>query len=327
MFDYVSSIEKLNKIFDDITSNTKPEKIYREYVNLLDDIMIMSRNGEIDEVSKNELSKTIIKINEKFIGYFKNKKIKNRKVNIFSRIKYALAQLNNKNGLALVFSGLILLPVLFGFHYSFFNNDNYKPEIYIPAAIAYFFVVTIILFLHVGGEYMMDLVRNESYFVDYESELTTKQILFLLNHKDEKELIAQYEVCIDLEKHYEVVMWDIGKFLLTGSAAALPLAIQSLTYNSDGYILGFVILMFSIVLYNVFLFLSKRYRASIRKFRNSAELIEKELKWLPYKYAYKLEDKSFGDPIRVWTIFVALYVVIISGATFIFLKYILFQLF
>ncbi|PAT01661.1 hypothetical protein CI105_05295 [Candidatus Izimaplasma bacterium ZiA1] len=302
------------------------EELYLDYKILLDEILELSRLGELSLSCKNKLSKKVIEINNNLVDYKPKKtlfnKIWDQGKNLILGFTHALSKLKYKNGFALLFTLGLLAFVLCWKRYPFLLINDFDYNQYKIISSVYFAIVSFILFYHIGGEYMKDKTRNENYFIDQKSEFVTKQLLLVSNHSKE-DLIEQYKICIELEKHYERVMWDIGKVLLTGSAAALPYTLYILNGDEKNYSIAIVALLLSIVLYNVFLFLSKRYRGSIRKFRNSAELIEKELKWLPYNYAYTLEEKSFGNPIKVWTIFVGLYGIILSGATFIFLEYIL----
>lgn len=195
---------------------------------------------------------------------------------------------------------------------------KYKTDlsVYIPFALGGYIMYLLLLLYFTGNERTNDKIRYEDRYMTEGSKVQTKAIL--RNSSSNTDLIEQYKISVSSEHYYETVMWDIGKILLTGSAASLPVAftVMNSTFE-NGKEIGYGAILFSIIIYTVFLFLSKRYRASIRKFRNSTNILEEELNWLPFTYVYTLEPQSFGNPIKIWTIFVSLYGVIITSGVWI----------
>ena len=233
--------------------------------------------------------------------------------NFISKLKESFKKINIKDWIAIFFAIISFMIVVI---YYFFTR--FSIGILIFAIVGTILFISILFYLMMN-EHFNDKIRENDFYISEDSKIVTEEILNDVNITSDQ-WVEQYKLCVESEHYYESIMWDVGKILLTGSAAAIPLAISVLNNSNYDKSLGVAIIIFSFVLYTVFLMVSKRYRASIRNFRNVARIIEDKLNFLPLKYVYDFEKKGFGNPMRMWTIFVTLYGFLITGCMYVVLS-------
>jgi|GEM_PF-3555521 len=126
-------------------------------------------------------------------------------------------------------------------------------------------------------------------------------------------VLVQYKLAVQSEQFFEKTMWDIGKLLIPISISAYPIVMLKGEGNEG------VAFLLTFILYTAFLLIAKRLRASIRLFRDLAKKLEKKIDGLAYEFVYELEKKAYGNPVKIWTILMILYFVIIDFGIFIFI--------
>jgi hypothetical protein len=131
--------------------------------------------------------------------------------------------------------------------------------------------------------------------------------------KDEtiKNLIMQYQICIENELSYEKIAWLIGAIFVPASLTITAIGLNEKDSIVSPIVIGFILFITWILLFN-------RFRISIRLYRDCAKRIEEILGLFSISYVYDFSLEKYGSVIRVWP-----YLVTLSGFYFNFTLFIL----
>lgn len=115
-----------------------------------------------------------------------------------------------------------------------------------------------------------------------------------------KNLVAQHKICVENERFYEQIAWQIGAFFVPISLTlgALSQTPQLLRRN--------IAVVGGCALFLTWVFLFGRFRTNIRLYRDCAKLIEEMIGFFALTYVYEFCFERYGHVVRVWPFLVTL---------------------
>lgn len=154
------------------------------------------------------------------------------------------------------------------------------------------------LLSHIKATKLPDNVRMEiAHRVEYSVEQLGKEQAL-------KNLVTQYQVCIENERFYERVAWQIGAIFVPVSLTLSGVGLTKQISPAFPVVSGFALFITWILLFD-------RFRTSIRLYRDCAKLIEGMLGMFSVSYVYDFLFEKYGSVVRVWP-----YLVTLSGFYF-----------
>jgi len=142
---------------------------------------------------------------------------------------------------------------------------------------------------------------------EVEKEITHR-IDYSIKQSDQKEtlknLVTQYQLCIESERFYERIAWQIGAIFVPVSLTFSAIGLTGHISPEFPIICGFILFVTWILLFN-------RFRTTIRLYRDCAKLIEEILGMFAVTYVYDFLFEKYGSVIRVWP-----YLITLSGFYF-----------
>lgn len=154
------------------------------------------------------------------------------------------------------------------------------------------------LLSHINGTELPDNVQKE---IVHRVEHSVEQF-----GKEEtlKNLVTQYQVCVESERFYERVAWQIGAIFVPVSLTLSGVGLTKQISPEFPVASGFTLFVTWILLFD-------RFRTSIRLYRDCAKLIEGMLGMFSVSYVYDFLFEKYGSVVRVWP-----YLVTLSGFYF-----------
>jgi len=119
-----------------------------------------------------------------------------------------------------------------------------------------------------------------------------------------KNLVTQYQICVENERFYERVAWQIGAIFVPVSLTLSGIGLTKQISPAFPIASGFALFATWILLFD-------RFRTSIRLYRDCAKLIEGMLGMFSVSYVYDFLFEKYGSVIRVWP-----YLMTLSGFYF-----------
>ncbi|MBP6820229.1 MAG: hypothetical protein KA368_01735 [Acidobacteria bacterium] len=115
-----------------------------------------------------------------------------------------------------------------------------------------------------------------------------------------KNLVAQHKICVENERFYEQIAWQIGAFFVPISLTlgALSQTPQLLRPN--------IAVVSGCTLFLTWFFLFGRFRTNIRLYRDCAKLIEEMIGFFALTYVYEFCFERYGNVVRVWPFLITL---------------------
>lgn len=113
-------------------------------------------------------------------------------------------------------------------------------------------------------------------------------------------LWRQHQVCVDNEKFYEQIAWQVGIIFVP---VGLGLGTLGLQQNQAP---GPVAIIAGFLLFATWVLLFRRFRTSLRLYRECAQIIEQLIGMFAVSYVYSFAFHKYGPVIRVWPYLVAL---------------------
>lgn len=115
-----------------------------------------------------------------------------------------------------------------------------------------------------------------------------------------KNLITQYNVCVENEKFYEKIAWQIGSIFVPLSLTLGTLSLTQQVPHSSFPAVG------GCILFLTWVFLFGRFRTTIRLYRDCARLLEGLLGFFAVTYVYDYCFEKYGRVVRVWPFLVTM---------------------
>lgn len=149
---------------------------------------------------------------------------------------------------------------------------------------------------------LLSISQSETH-EDIKYEIKTRlQSCIQLFGKEEalKHLAAQHRLCVENERFYEQIAWQIGAIFVPVSLTLSALSQTQQVLHRNVAVAGGCILLWTWV------FLFGRFRTNIRLYRDCAQLIEEMLGFFALTYVYDYCFEQYGRVIRVWPFLVTL---------------------
>lgn len=225
-------------------------------------------------------------------------------IKLFFDKKSHIASLSNPYTILFLSSSFVLFFIIFS---KTISDKNKKSRIYSYKYFSYDESSNIIqiskFFKYLKETDLPNEVRKEIvHRIEYSIEIFGKEETL-------KNLINQYQVCIENERFYEKIAWQIGSIFVPVSLTLSGLGLTKQVPSSFPIISGFALFATWVLLFN-------RFRASIRLYRDCAKLIEGMLGMFSVSYVYDFLFEKYGAVVRVWP-----YLVTLSGFYFNFAIY------
>ncbi len=172
-----------------------------------------------------------------------------------------------------------------------------------PASILYSFIIG--YYLNGTNKKYTKEKTIEMYFSNQENYNLVRGLLDM-DDINKEDLKYMYDKSVSSEQFYEGTVWTIGSIFITAAFSIVAVSFSSTLIEP------YIGILVATGIFFVFLVIFHRFRLSIRLFRNVSRVLEQEMNYFVFRYAYELEFEKYGLVVRIWTVLFSIFLLFVN---------------